>query len=299
MLLNRPHWPLLTGDVSRIDFTPYEGQIDLISGGFPCQAFSSAGKKLGFEDARGTLFFEFARAVSEIKPRILLAENVRGLVKHDNGRTLQVIKNTIDELGYTLIEPRVLNACWFNVPQKRERLFLIAVRKDLTAPNVFPWPIPHAGVWTMRDALKAGKLYDTDVPDSPGQKYPERKHQVLDLVPPGGCWRDLPHDIQKQYMKGSYYLGGGKTGIARRLRWGEPCLTLTCSPSQTRTDRCHPDETRPLTVREYARVQTFPDDWAFSGSIASQYRQIGNAVPVNLAYAIGICLKMYASQTSG
>ena len=97
-------------------------------------------------------------------------------------------------------------------------------------------------------------------------------------------------DIQKSYMGASFYLGGGKTGMARRLSWDEPSLTLTCSPAQKQTERCHPSETRPLNVREYARIQTFPDHWNFAGSIASQYKQIGNAVPVNLGYHIGRCV---------
>ena len=82
-------------------------------------------------------------------------------------------------------------------------------------------------------------------------------------------------------------MGGGKTGMARRLAWNEPSLTLTCSPAQNQTERCHPDETRPLTVREYARIQTFPDNWQFMGTMAAQYKQIGNAVPVNLAHTVG------------
>jgi DNA (cytosine-5)-methyltransferase 1 len=106
-------------------------------------------------------------------------------------------------------------------------------------------------------------------------------------VPAGGYWRDLPDDLQREYMMKSYFLGGGKTGMARRLSWDEPSLTLTCAPAQKQTERCHPEETRPLTVREYARIPTFPDDWTFRGSTSSQYKQIGNAVPVNLAYAVG------------
>ena len=115
----------------------------------------------------------------------------------------------------------------------------------------------------------------------------KKKKEVLDQVPPGGYWRDLPDKVQREFMKGSYYLGGGKTGLARRLSWNEPSLTLTCAPAQGQTERCHPSYTRPLTIREYARIQTFPDNWKFVGSISSQYRQIGNAVPVNLGYAIG------------
>ena len=108
------------------------------------------------------------------------------------------------------------------------------------------------------------------------------------MVPPGGYWRDLPLDIQKEYMLKSFYLGGGKTGMARRISWDEPSLTLTCSPAQKQTERCHPEETRPFTVREYARIQTFPDDWEFAGPMGAQYKQIGNAVPVNLAYHMGV-----------
>ena len=103
----------------------------------------------------------------------------------------------------------------------------------------------------------------------------------------GGYWRDLPFEIQKEYMGGSFKLEGGKTGMARRLSLNEPSLTLTCAPAQKQTERCHPTETRPLTVREYARIQTFPDDWEFIGTLGSRYKQIGNAVPVNLSYAIG------------
>ena len=119
-----------------------------------------------------------------------------------------------------------------------------------------------------------------------GQSYPPRKKEILSLVPPGGYWRDLPEAIQREYMQKSYFLGGGKTGMARRLAWDEPSLTLTCAPAQKQTERCHPEETRPLTVREYARIQTFPDSWEFTGPITAQYKQIGNAVPVNLAYAL-------------
>jgi DNA (cytosine-5)-methyltransferase 1 len=176
------------------------------------------------------------------------------------------------------------------VPQKRERLFLVGIRNDLADKLQFRWPSPYKRILTVRDALKAGVLYPTDVPDSPGQKYPKRKQEILSLVPQGGYWRDLPEEIQKEYMKGSFYLGGGKTGMARRLSWDEPSLTLTCAPAQKQTERCHPEETRPLTTREYARIQTFPDDWEFQGKMNSVYKQIGNAVPVNLAYAMGRAL---------
>lgn len=284
--MNRPQWNIVEGDIAKIDFTPYKNQIDVVTGGFPCQAFSYAGKKLGFEDARGTLFYEFARAVKEINPLIAVAENVRGLLTHENGQTLQGMISVLEDLGYRVVPPQILKAIFYNVPQKRERLLIVAIRKDLDID--FRFPIPHKKILTLKDALKAGVLYENDVPKSDGQSYPKDKAEVIKLVPPGGYWRDLPPSIQKSYMKQSYYLGGGKTGMARRMSWDEPSLTLTCSPAQKQTERCHPDETRPFTVREYARIQTFPDDWGFIGSVTSQYKQIGNAVPVNLAFAVGV-----------
>ena len=284
---NHPEWNVIEGDIHDVDFTPYRDKIDFLSGGFPCQAFSYAGKRLGFEETRGTLFFELARAVKEINPKVFLGENVRGLFEHDNGRTLQTIKDVIAELGYTLVEPRIMRALQYDVPQKRERLILIAIRNDI-APHVnFKWPDVCPEIRTLRDAFFSGDLFETDVPPSEGQVYPETKRKVMELVPEGGDWRDLPEIVAKEYMKGSYNLGGGKTGMARRLSMDEPSLTLTCAPAQKQTERCHPTETRPLTVREYARIQTFPDYWQFCGSLSAQYKQIGNAVPVNLAWAIG------------
>lgn len=285
---NHPEWNVLEGDIHQIDFTPLRDKVDFLSGGFPCQAFSYAGKKGGLNDTRGTLFFELARAVKEVRPKVFMGENVKGLLSHDDGKTLDIIRNSIAELGYTLVEPRVLKAIMYQVPQKRERLILIAIRNDIYDTGVrFKWPDPYHRVMTLRDAFCQGELFDSDVPLSEGQTYPEKKARVMAMVPEGGDWRDLPEEVQKDYMGGSFYLGGGKTGMARRLSMDEPSLTLTCAPAQKQTERCHPLETRPLTVREYARVQTFPDNWQFEGTIADQYKQIGNAVPVNLAFAIG------------
>lgn len=284
---NMPDWNVIQGDIHDIDFTPYFGKVDFLTGGFPCQAFSYAGKRLGFEETRGTLFFELARAVKEIQPKVFMAENVKGLLEHDNGRTIETIKSVIEELGYTLVEPRVLRAILYNVPQKRERLILIAIRNDIAPFVNFYWPSVCGDIRTLRDAFYTGELYDCNVPKSEGQKYPAAKERVMKLVPEGGDWRNLPIDIAKEYMKGSYFLGGGKTGMARRLSMDEASLTLTCAPAQKQTERCHPIETRPLTVREYARIQTFPDNWQFCGSLSAKYKQIGNAVPVNLAWALG------------
>lgn len=278
---------VVENDVHNVDFTPYKGKIDFLSGGFPCQAFSYAGNQRGFEDARGTLFFELARAIKETQPKVFLGENVKGLISHDNGRTFKVISEVIDELGYYLVPPRILKAVMYKVPQKRERIFLVGIRKDFADKVEFHWPSPYHRVLTLRDAFFEGELYNCDVPESDGQKYPKRKAEILSKVPEGGNWHDLPENLQREYMKGSYNLPGGKTGMARRLSLDEPSLTLTCAPAQKQTERCHPTETRPLTIREYARIQTFPDSWDFAGNLSSQYKQIGNAVPVNLAKAMG------------
>ena len=286
---NRPSWQVVCGDIANIDFSPYKNQVDVITGGFPCQAFSYAGKKMGFEDARGTLFFEFARAIKETEPKLFMAENVRGLLTHDSGHTLANIQSVIDELGYRLLEPHLMKALFYRVPQKRERLILVGIRKDLSK-HEFHWPREFQKIYTIRDALCTGELFPCDVPQSPGQTYPPGKKAVMEQVPEGGYWRDLPLDVQKRYMKKSFYLGGGKTGMARRMSWNEPSLTLTCAPAQKQTERCHPKETRPFTVREYARIQTFPDNWQFSGPLTAQYKQIGNAVPVNMAHELGLAI---------
>lgn len=282
---NRPNWNIIEDDIKNISFEKYKNKVDVVTGGFPCQAFSYAGKKLGLEDARGTLFYEFARVVKTVNPLICIGENVRGLLSHDKGKTLKGMISILDEIGYNIVPVQVLKALEYKVPQKRERLILVGVRKDIKAK--FEYPKPHHKKFTLKDALKKGELFDADVPKSEGAIYPENKKKVLDMVPPKGYWRDLPLDIQKSYMGGSFYLGGGKTGMARRIGWDEPSLTLTCSPAQKQTERCHPDETRPFTVREYARIQTFPDNWEFVGSLAQQYKQIGNAVPVNLGKELG------------
>ena len=270
---NRPKWKVLQQDVADVDFSQFEA--DIISGGFPCQSFSYAGKGLGFEDTRGTLFFEFARAIKEVKPKIFVGENVEGLKNHDGGRTLETMLNVLTSLGYH-VQMKVLNSVDYTVAQKRKRIFLVG-----TIPGYhFEYPSPRTKKIVLRDALK-------NVPKSKGMKYSEKRHKVLEMVPPGGCWVNLPLKIQKEFMGASFTSGGGKRGMARRISWDEPCLTLTTSPSQKQTERCHPEETRPFTIREYARIQSFPDDWSFIGSVSSCYKQIGNAVPVNVARALG------------
>jgi len=171
---------------------------------------------------------------------------------------------------------KCLNANKFNVPQKRERVFIVGVLK--TFKNDFEFP-KEEGSPVLRDVLY-------NVPQSEGAKYPDNKVKLFKMIPQGGCWINLPEKLQKDYLGNSYYSGGGKRGILYRLSMDKPSLTLLCTPSQKQTERCHPLEERPLTIREYARIQTFDDDYEFIGSLSSKYKQIGNAVPPLLAYAV-------------
>ncbi len=207
---NRPHWNVLEGDIKDFNFSKYKNQVDVVTGGFPCQAFSYAGKKLGLKDARGTLFYEFARVVQEVSPAICIGENVRGLLSHEKGKTLQGMISIFDEIGYNVVPVQVLKAINYKVPQKRERLILVGIRKDIDIK--YEYPKPYKRTYNLSDALKKGELFNKNVPKSDGAKYPQSKKKVLDLVPPKGYWRDLPLEIQKEYMGGSFYLGGGKTG---------------------------------------------------------------------------------------
>ena len=295
---NRPAWPIAEGDISKLSFSHFHGCVDLLAGGFPCQAFSYAGRQLGFNDVRGTLFFEYARAIKEIQPKFFLAENVKGLLTHDNGKTFETIKAVLQELGYTILECDIYKAMFYKVPQKRERLIIIGVRNDLLDKlnTAFVKPPKYKRVLAVRDALYKGELFDLNVPMSNGVNYSQEKTNVMKLVPPGGNWKDLPFEVQKKYMAGSLDAGGGKTGMAKRLHLDRPSLTLTCSPAQKQTERCHPIHTRPLQIREYARIQTFPDDWQFEGALTTQYKQIGNAVPVNLAKSIGLSIVSLLNQ---
>ncbi|MDQ2086455.1 DNA (cytosine-5-)-methyltransferase [Herbivorax sp. ANBcel31] len=288
---NRPTWNVINKDIIQVveeGIRNYVnipiGELDLLSGGYPCQAFSYAGKKMGLADTRGTMFYYYAKALKQLLPKMFLAENVRGMVNHEDGKTLALMLKVFSDIGYT-VKWHVLRALDYDVAQKRERIVLVGVRNDLVKKHKlsYSFPKPFGYELTLRDVLK-------DVPKSEGAKYPEAKKKVLDLVPPGGYWRDLPDDIAKDFMGKSYYSGGGRTGMARRISWDEPCLTLTCSPAQKQTERCHPDETRPFTVREYARIQSFPDSWKFDCSASNAYKQIGNAVPVNMAKAIGLSI---------
>ncbi len=287
---NRPNWRVIESDIADVSsqdleelFSLRKGELDLLSGGAPCQAFSYAGKKLGLEDARGTLFYHYAVFLQKLQPKMFLFENVRGLLSHDKGKTYKTITEIFEQAGYSIYK-KVLNAWDYGVAQKRERLITVGIRKDLLGKIKFYFPQQHEYKPVLRDIL-------LDCPVSEGTPYSEYKKKIFELVPPGGYWRDIPEEIAKEYMKSCWNMGGGRTGILRRLSLDEPSLTVLTSPSQKQTDRCHPLEARPFTIRENARCQSFPDDWEFCGSISSQYKQVGNAVPVNLAYEIAVQIK--------
>ncbi len=197
---NRPNWRVINDDIANIsclDLTEYfgiqEGELDLLSGGAPCQSFSYAGKRLGLEDARGTLFYHYAKFLEQLQPKMFLFENVRGLLTHDKGRTYKTITDIFENTGYT-IQKRVLNAWDYGVAQKRERLITIGVRNDLADKITFDFPTPHKYKPVLRDIL-------LDCPKSEGTPYSEYKRKIFELVPPGGYWRDIPEDIAREYMK--------------------------------------------------------------------------------------------------
>lgn len=282
---NRPKWNVICDDIANISgqdleqiFHVKKGELDLLSGGAPCQAFSYAGKRLGLEDARGTLFYHYAVFLEKLQPKVFLFENVRGLLTHDGGKTYRTILDIFEKAGYE-IQKAVLNAWDYGVAQKRERLITIGIRRDLEGKIKYTFPQKHDYKPVLRDVLQ-------DVPESVGVPYGESKRRIFELVPPGGYWRDIDPEIAKAYMKSCWNMEGGRTGILRRLSMDEPSLTVLTSPSQKQTERCHPLEARPFTVRENARCQSFPDEWEFCGSVMSQYKQVGNAVPVNLAYEV-------------
>jgi len=282
---NRTNWNVINEDIANIScldleeiFAIKKGELDLLSGGAPCQAFSYAGKRMGLEDARGTLFYHYALFLEKLQPKMFLFENVRGLLTHDHGKTYATMVSIFEKAGYT-IEKEVLNAWDYGVPQKRERLITIGLRNDLVEKTYFKFPEKHAYKPVLRDIL-------LDCPNGPGVPYGEKKRKIFELVPAGGYWRDIDQEVAKEYMKSCWNMEGGRTGILRRMSLDEPSLTVLTSPSQKQTERCHPIEARPFTVRENARCQTFPDEWEFCGSIGEQYKQVGNAVPVNLAYEI-------------
>lgn len=312
ILLNKPDIGLI-GDIN--DFTVNDirkyanisdnTDIDLIVGGPPCQAFSTAGKREGFGDKRGNVFLTFVDRILELRPKYAVIENVRGLlsapyegIRKDGfgyspktpedlkGSALLHIIKKLENGGYS-VSFNLYNAANFGAPQKRERIVIICSRNGIKPPYLMPtnsedgsYNLPK---WrTLRDALTGL--------DSQHQDYltfPDRRLKYYRMLKEGQCWKDLPPEYMTEAMGAKLSLGGGKTGFFRRLSWDKPSPTLVTDPTMPATDLCHPNLDRPLSVQEYKRIQEFPDDWKIFGNIKEQYRQIGNAVPISLGYAIG------------
>lgn len=308
MLINNK--PAMTGDIRKIDSSTIleasglkKGNVFLLCGGPPCQPFSTAGKRLGINDPRGSLFMDYVRMVNEIRPRFFVFENVKGLTSiavdkgGEPGEVLNIILAEFQKIGYKTVHA-VLDAVYYGVPQFRERLIILGSRDHediyLPAPTHFQrHQLPDMRWRTLGEAIK-------DLEDNPGPctNFSEERLKFLRLVPEGGNWRDLPKEIQPIAMGGAWESGGGKAGFYRRLSYAQPSPTVVTSPVQKATMMCHPTKDRPLSVKEYARIQQFPDDWMIEGTISNQYKQIGNAVPVGLAEAIGKALISVAEGNS-
>ncbi len=312
---------VLGGDIRNIqpqellDLTGlHQGEPFMICGGPPCQPFSTAGKRLGINDPRGSLFMDFIRMIDYIRPRFFVMENVKGIMsaplkhvptdEYDSndpeqqlGTVLDVILSEFNKLGYKTVYG-ILDAVNYGVPQFRERFVLIGSRDHedifLPVPTHFQKHQNANYRWkTVGEAIK-------DLEENPGEcgtLTPERK-KYLRMVPEGGNWRDLPKDIIPVAMGGAYESGGGKVGFYRRLSYAQPSPTITTAPAQKATMLCHPKKDRPLSVKEYARIQQFPENWVFTGTTAAKYKQIGNAVPVGLAKAIGEAVLATANHTA-
>ena len=279
------------------------GEPFMVCGGPPCQPFSTAGKRLGINDPRGSLFMDYIRMINYIKPRFFIMENVKGIMssplKHvpisernaDDpeqklGTVLDVILSEFNKLGYKTVYG-VLDAVNYGVPQFRERFVLIGSRDH---EDIF-LPIPTHFQMHQKEEYRWKTVGEVigDIENEKGEcatLSAERAHYI-EMVPEGGNWKDLPDDIKKIAMGGAYESGGGKVGFYRRLSYNQPAPTIVTSPVQKATMMCHPKKNRPLSVHEYARLQQFPEEWIFVGTTAAKYKQIGNAVPVGLAEAIG------------
>jgi len=305
MLLNGRN--AMTGDIREI--SPDEileraglkaGEAFLLCGGPPCQPFSTAGKRLGVNDPRGSLFMDYIRMLDAIRPRFAVFENVKGLLSltiDDGTPVIDVVLEEFHRVGYKTIHG-VLDAVHYGVPEFRERLIILASRDG---EDIF-LPVP---THFQRHQL-AGYRWQSlgsvirDLEDDPGEcaRFSEERLRYLRMVPMGGNWKNLPREIQPEAMGGAWKSGGGKVGFYRRLDYNQPSPTLVTSPVQKATMMCHPAKNRPLSVREYARIQQFPDDWKITGTVSNKYKQIGNAVPVGLAEAIGKTLIATATGTA-
>lgn len=313
---NRPHIPVIDRRIE--DVTTDEilkaaelepGQAFVVTGGPSCQAFSTAGDRLSISDPRGVMFREFLRVVKEARPRFFVMENVTGVlsaaIRHrplgergpgyppltaeeQLGSAFILMLKEIRSTGY-YVAFDVVNAADFGVPQRRERLVFIGSRDG----EVVALPTPAGKGSNGRRQWKTLRqaLHGLKDPEPLYSELPRSKAKFVELIPEGGNWRDLPPRKQKAALGGAHASWGGRGGFMRRLAWDETPPALTTRPDSKATMMCHPNETRPLSVRECARLQQFPDRWVFCGGLPQQYIQIGNAVPIGLGRAIGEALK--------
>lgn len=278
-----------------------KNNVDLIVGGPPCQAFSTAGKQRGLSDFRGSCIIQYLRVVSEIKPKYFILENVRGLlnaklnsvpeeyieyeqIKDKAGSVIALLKKEFEKIGYS-ISYALLNAANYGVPEKRERVIMIGhigERVPIPSPTHSEDGSYNTKKWvTLWDAI-----YDIQGSDMRYISLRPKVEKYMKLLSEGQNWTNLSPELAKEAMGKAYELSGGKTGFLRRLSFNEPAPTLVTSPTMPATQLCHPTELRPLSIEEYARIQQFPDTWIFEGKIESIYKQIGNAVPVGLGKAV-------------
>ncbi len=279
------------------------GEPALLFGGPPCQTFSYGGGRQGLRDGRGLVVLEFVRLLSGVQPELFLFENVPGFADTpvtSQGRTetlLEWFVRKCAELGYA-VTWGVVDAADYGAPQHRERFVVLGCRRGCppSLPQPTHGPKGYRDHVTLRSALCGldGKTYDAGA-----LEFSERMREVLKYVPPGGDWRSLPEPLKVQAMGAALRAGGGKTGFWRRLSWDEPSATVVSRPDHRATCLCHPDETRPLTVREAARIQGFPDWWRFEGPVRARYRQVGDAVPVPLARALATSLARHLRAHEG
>lgn len=310
--LNRPEMALI-GDINNYsadDILEYAGissneEVDLIIGGPPCQAFSTAGKRNGFNDDRGNAFLTYLNIALEIKPKYIVIENVRGLLScpmqhrpHGMrgyeypdlaldelpGGALNFVLSMIEKSGYSY-SFNLYNSANFGTPQVRERVVIVCSRDGTKPPFLLPTHSEN-GDFGLRK-WKTFKQATKGLKDCHHINFPEKRLVYYRMLKEGQNWRALPEELQKEAMGKSYYAGGGKTGFLRRLASDKPAPTLVTHPAMPATDLAHPTEDRPLSIEEYKRLQEFPDDWILAGPLVEQYKQVGNAVPASLGTAIG------------
>lgn len=285
---NYPDVSIDTRDIRSIsndEIIRYKGSVDLVIGGPPCQGFSTIGKRL-VKDPRNELVFEFIRFVDVIKPKIFLMENVRGLLSSNKGEIKDCIISEFSELGYD-VTSKVLCAADYGVPQKRYRLFFMGVRKDLFITPSFPLPTHNADKYaTVGETIMDLVGLENTIPNHIPLKHNDTVRKRISCILEGeGVPRDgLPTDVAmgsrsdfKEHRIKNF------SHVFKRLSRFRPATTMV--PGHNAFP-LHPTEDRSLTVREAARIQTFPDDVVFCGSRQNQCIQVGNAVPVLLANKI-------------